>query len=89
MGDSRMSDDWSGEERRTRLYDYEFRAVIREELQPIQQKQYEMREAQLKLEQKVTEWEMGAKWFRIFIIGTVSFITVAAGAWEWIRTHIK
>ena len=81
--------EWDGIERRNRPHEYELRSIIREELTPIQRQQQEMRKAQIDIQDKIKEWELGAKWFRLFIIGTVSVVTLAAGAFEWIRTHIK
>ena len=84
-----MADEWDGIERRQRPHEYELRAIIREEMTPIQRQQIEMRQAQIDIEKKIGDWEAGARWFRIFIIGTVSVITALAGLYEWLRHHIK
>lgn len=81
--------DWEGEERRQLPHEYQLRSIIREELTPIQRQQAEMRQAQLQVERKINEWELGAKWFRIFIVGTVGIVATAAGIWEWMRTHLR
>lgn len=78
--------EWDGKERRTYS---ELREVVREELTPLQRKQDEMRKAQIKIEDKIAEWESGARWFRVFIIGTVGLVTAAATAYEWLKEHIK
>lgn len=78
--------EWDGKERRGYT---ELREVVREELAPIQQKQDEMRKAQIKIEDKIGEWESGVRWFRVFVIGTVSLVTMAAAAYEWLKGHIK
>ena len=48
-----------------------------------------MRQAQIGIERKVTEWELAAKWFRIFVVSTVAVASVLVGIWEWARTHIR
>lgn len=75
-------DEWDGHERRNRPHEYEFRTIIREEIEPL-------RETQRRLEAKVSEWELAARWFRIFIIGTVSVVGMLAGAYEWLRHHLR
>ena len=77
-----MSDEWNGEERRNKPYEYQFRQIIREEIEPI-------RETQRRLEAKITEWELAARWFRLFIIGTVAVVSALIGAYEWLRVHLK
>lgn len=77
-----MNDGWDGEEHRGRPHEYESRQILREEIESI-------RETQRRLEAKVSEWELAAKWFRIFIIGTVAVVTTLAGLYEWIRLHLK
>jgi hypothetical protein len=77
-----MSEEWDGRERRNRPHEYEFRNIIREEIEPL-------RETQRRLESKISEWELAAKWFRLFIIGTVTFIGLVAGAYEWLKDHLK
>jgi hypothetical protein len=81
--------EWDGIERRTKPHEYELRSIIREELTPIQRQQQEMRKAQIDIQDKIREWELGAKWFRYFIMGTVGIVTVAAGAYEWLKDHLK
>lgn len=81
--------DWSGEERRVVPYEYDFRKVIRDELRPIQEKQEELFKAQTKIERKISDWESGAKWFRVFIISTVGLASMGAAAWEWAKAHVK
>lgn len=78
-----MADEWDGiTERRGRPHEYELRNIIREEIEPIKRNQETIQE-------KIKEWELGAKWFRIFIIGTVGLVTMLAGIYEWMRTHIR
>lgn len=77
-----MSEEWDGKERRGKPHEYEFRSIIREELEPIRQKQEE-------IDDKITEWELAAKWFRMFIIGTVTLVGMIAGAYEWVRHHLR
>lgn len=85
-----MADEWDGvTERRSRPHEYELRTIIREELTPIQRQQAEMRKAQIEIEKKINEWEIGAKLFRMFIIGTVGLVTAGTALWEWMRAHIK
>jgi hypothetical protein len=85
-----MADEWDGiTERRGRPHEYELRNIIREELTPIQRQQQEMRHAQIEIQDKIKEWELGAKWFRVFIIGTVGLVTTAAAIYEWLRTHVR
>ena len=74
--------DWDGTERRSKPHEYEFRRILREEIEPL-------RETQRELERKINEWELAARWFRIFIIGTVGLVTAAAGAYEWLKHHLK
>jgi len=74
--------EWDGEERRNKPHEYEFRRILKEELEPIQANQAEIQE-------KIREWELAAKWFRIFVIGTVTLITMIAGAYEWMRHHLR
>lgn len=74
-----MADEWKGQERRSYA---EIREIIREEIKPLQDNQETIKA-------KIAEWESGARWFRVFIIGTVSVVTLAAGAFEWLRTHLK
>lgn len=88
--DKKTEADWDGiTERRHRPHEYDFRVIIREELTPIQRRQDEMRKAQIEIEKKIGDWESGARWFRVFIVGTVSLITAGAAVWEWMRTHVK
>jgi hypothetical protein len=84
-----MPNEWDGIERRNKPHEYELRSIIREELTTIERQQIEMRKAQIGIEKKITEWEIAAKLFRYFVIGTVSVVTVFAGAVEWLRAHIK
>lgn len=77
-----MSEEWDGTDRRKKPHEYEFRAIIREELEPIRQKQEE-------IDDKITEWELAAKWFRMFIIGTVTLVGMVAGAYEWVKHHLR
>jgi hypothetical protein len=81
--------EWDGIERRTKPHEYELRSIIREELTTIERQQIEMRQAQINIERKVTEWELAAKWFRIFVVATVAGASVLVGIWEWARTHIR
>lgn len=74
-----MADRLGGEDRRTYA---EIREIIREEIKPLQDNQ----EA---IKAKIAEWESGARWFRVFIIGTVSLVTAAAALYEWIKDHIR
>lgn len=76
-------DEWDGvTERRNRPHEYEFRKILREEIEPV-------RNTQRELERKIAEWELAAKWFRLFIIGTVGLVTMAVGVYEWLRVHLK
>lgn len=77
-----MSEEWDGQERRTKPHEYEFRRILREEIEPL-------REAQYELERKVTEWELAAKWFRAFILGTVGIAASVVAAYEWVKDHLK
>ena len=77
-----MSEEWDERERRNKPHEYEFRSIIREEIEPI-------RETQRRLEAKVNEWELAARWFRVFIIGTVAVVSALIGAYEWLRVHLK
>ena len=81
--------EWDGIERRNRPHEYDLRSIIREELTTIERQQIEMRQAQINIERKVTEWELAAKWFRIFVVSTVAVASVIVGIWEWARTHIR
>ena len=81
-----MSDEWGGRERRTYS---ELREVVRDELKPIRQRQDEMREAQIEIERKITEWETAAKWFRIFVLGTVALVAALVKMYEWMADHLK
>ena len=74
--------EWDGRERRNKPHEYEFRRILREEIEPIRATQREM-------ERKILEWELAARWFRIFIIGTVAVVTTLVGVYEWIRLHLK
>lgn len=78
--------EWDGKERRTYS---ELREVVRDELKPIRQKQDEMREAQMEIERKITEWETVAKWFRIFVLGTVALVAALVKMYEWMADHLK
>lgn len=78
--------EWDGRERRGYA---ELREVIREELTEIKVEQAEMRKAQLVIEKKISEWELASRLFRAFIIGTATFIGLVAGAYEWMRLHLK
>lgn len=78
--------EWDGKDRRNYS---DLREVVRDELMPIKEQQAEMRRAQIIIEKKIGEWESGARWFRVFIIGTVSLVTAAAAAYEWLKDHIK
>jgi hypothetical protein len=71
--------EWDGKERRGYA---ELREVIREEIEPL-------RKAQTDIERKIADWENGAKWFRHFVLGTVTLITLAAGAYEWLKAHLR
>ena len=71
--------EWDDKERRGYA---ELREVVREEIEPL-------RKNQELIQAKITEWETGARWFRVFIIGTVSLVTMAAAAYEWLKDHIK
>lgn len=71
--------EWDGKERRGYA---ELREVVREEIEPL-------RKNQELIQAKIAEWESGARWFRVFIIGTVSIVTAAAAAYEWLKDHIK
>ena len=75
-------DDWDGVERRNKPHEYEFRRILREEIEPI-------RKTQRDLERKVAEWELAAKWFRVFILGTVGFVAMLAGVYEWVRHNLR
>jgi hypothetical protein len=86
---SEMSDEWQGEERRTMPHEYQLREIIRDELRPVRHQQEQLRKEQAEITTKIMEWELGAKWFRIFIIGTVGLISMGAAAWEWARGHIR
>jgi hypothetical protein len=77
-----MADEWDGIERRNKPHEYEFRRILREEIEPV-------RETQRELERKIAEWELAAKWFRVFIIGTVGLVTALVGIYEWLRVHLK
>lgn len=74
--------EWDGIERRGKPHEYEFRQIIREEIQPLKDNQADIQE-------KIREWELGARWFRLFIIGTVGLVTMLAGVYEWMRHHLK
>ena len=74
-----MADNWNGQERRNYA---EIREIIREEIKPLQDNQETIKA-------KIAEWESGARWFRVFIIGTVSVVTMAAGIYEWLKDHLK
>lgn len=87
--DQEMSDEWQGDERRTMPHEYQLREIIRDELRPVRYEQAELRKQQAEISSKIADWESGAKWFRVFIIGTVSLITMGATAWEWMRGHVK
>lgn len=71
--------EWDGKERRGYA---ELREVVREEIEPL-------RKNQELIQAKIAEWESGARWFQVFIIGTVSIVTAAAAAYEWLKDHIK
>lgn len=77
-----MSDEWDGIDRRKKPYEYELRSIIREELKPVRDKQEE-------IEAKITEWELAAKWFRLFILGTVACVGTLIGVYEWVKDHLK
>ena len=81
--------DWDGEERRAMPHEYDMRTIIRDELRPIQYQQAEMRKEQAEIRAKINDWESGARWFRVFIIGTVSLVSMGAALWEWARAHVK
>lgn len=78
--------EWDGNDRRS--YG-DLRDVVKEELAPIKEQQAEMRKAQILIERKITEWELASGLFRKFIIGTAGIIAAGAGAYEWLRDHIK
>ena len=71
--------EWDGKERRGYA---ELREVVREEIEPL-------RKNQETIQAKISEWESGARWFRVFIIGTVGLVTMAVSAYEWLKDHIK
>lgn len=77
-----MSGEWDGVDRRKKPHDYELRGIIREELASIKEKQDE-------IEDKINEWELVAKWFRMFILGTVAFVGTLIGVYEWVKDHLK
>lgn len=81
--------EWEGEERRTKPHEYELREIIRDELRPMKYQQEQIRKEQTAISEKIHEWEIGAKWFRVFIIGTVGLVTGGATLWEWLRSHVK
>jgi len=82
--------DWDGEERRKPQADYSFvREIIRDELMTIKYQQDKLLREHSEIAQKIQNWEAGAKWFRVFIIGTVGIVTATAAAWEWMREHVK
>lgn len=81
--------DWNGEERRVNSAELQLREIIRDELRPVRHQQEQLRKEQAEITTKIMEWELGAKWFRIFIIGTVGLISMGAAAWEWARGHIR
>jgi hypothetical protein len=86
---STMNDEWQGEERRTMPHEYQLREIIRDELRPIRYQQEQLRKEQAEITTKILEWELGAKWFRVFIIATVGLVTTGAAVYEWLRAHIK
>lgn len=74
--------EWDGHERRNKPHEYELRSIIREEIEPLKRNQEVIQD-------KIKEWELGARWLRIFIIGTVSLVTAFAAMYEWMKDHVK
>ena len=81
-----MADDWDGIERRARPHEYEFRAILREELDRRDIKL----DARIKpMEEKldlIMHTSAAVKWTVLVI---VSAIGTLAGIYEWMQRHIK
>lgn len=75
-------DQWDGQERRVKPYEYQMRNIIREELKPIVHEQE-------RISKKIENWEFGATIFRYFILATVGAATVGASVYEWAKEHLK
>lgn len=75
-------DDWDGVDRRIKPHEYELRSIIREEMAPIKKNQAD-------IQRKIAEWELGAQWFRKFVMGTVAIVGFAAAAYEWLKEHLR
>jgi hypothetical protein len=65
------------------------RYSIHESLDPIIEEQARLREAVIRIEQKMAQWETGACLFRWFVMTTVGTIAMGAAAWDWLREHIR
>lgn len=75
-------EEWNGEDRRRKPYEYQMRQIIQEELKPIVK-------VQADIQKKIDNWEFGSVVFRNVFIGAMSLIGFLIGLWEWFRAHVK
>lgn len=81
-----MADDWDGKERRHMPHEYEFRQILREELDRRDLKiDARIRPVEEKLD-LILHTAGAVKWT---ILVVVSVITSLAGGYEWLQKHFK
>ena len=81
-----MADEWDGDERRRRPHEYEFRQVLREELD----RRDERIDARLApVEEKLDVILTTAAAVKWTVLVVVSAIGTLAAVYEWLQKHLK